>query len=163
MKAGLEQADVEQPRSEALKAIDDAKGRMIESTLKRLDAGQLTATIVAEVSPQAAGPVTDRLKQLGRVARMEAERKQTTQGGSGAPTGVKLERRATRLNISLYNLANIAPRETVNITLAAPDVKSAYEAILGAMRGPAGEGEKNSGELTPMGRVVSSSLNSPKA
>src|SRR5437763_7411986 len=105
----------------------------------------------------------DRLEQVGRVGGMGAERKQTAQGGSGAPTpGIKMERRATRFNISLYNLANIAPRETVNTTLAAPDVKTAYEAILTAMRGDAADAAKNIGELTPIGRVVSSSLTSPK-
>src|SRR5258706_7786598 len=130
VNAGIETEDVEKARTDALKAIDDAKGRVIESNLKKLDAGQLAATIVAEVSPEAAGPLTDRLNQLGRVVRMEAERKQPTQAATGAPTsGIKMERRATRFNISLYNLANIAPRETVNITLAAPDVKTAYEAI----------------------------------
>src|SRR5437660_748305 len=89
---GIESEDVEKARTDALKAIDDAKGRVIESNLKKFDAGQLAATISCEVSPDAAGPLTDRLKQLGRVVRMEAERKQTTQGGTGAPTpGIKME------------------------------------------------------------------------
>ena len=149
VQAGIEVEDVEKARADALKAIDEAKGRVIESNLKKLDAGQLTATIVAEMTPEAAGPFTDRLKQLGRVARLEADRKQTTQGGVGAPVGLKMERKATRFNVSLYNLANIAPRETVNLTLAAEDVEKAYKAILDAMRGE-------------IGRVVSSTLTRPK-
>jgi hypothetical protein len=154
VQAGIEVEDVEKARADALKAIDDAKGRVIESSLKKLDAGQLTASIVAEMTPEAAGAFTDRLKQLGRVARLEAERKQTTQGGTGAPTGVKMERKATRFNISIYNLANIAPRETVNMTVAAADVETAYKAILGAM---------NSDDAAIPGRIVSSTLNSQKA
>ncbi len=153
VQAGIEVEDVEKARNDALKAIDEAKGRVIESNLKKLDAGQLTATIVAELSPEAAGAFTDRLKQLGRVARLEADRKQTTQGGIGAPTGIKMERKATRFNISLYNLANIAPRETVNLTLAAEDVETAYKAILSVM---------NADDAVSMGRIVSSTLNSQK-
>ena len=153
VQAGIEVEDVEKARNDALKAIDDAKGRVIESNLKKLDAGQLTATIVAELTPESAGALTDRLKQLGRVARLEADRKQTTQGGTGAPTGVKMVRKATRFNISLYNLANIAPRETVNLTLAAEDVETAYKAILAVM---------NADDAGSIGRIVSSSLNSQK-
>ena len=153
VQAGIEVEDVEKARNDALKAIDDAKGRVIESNLKKLDAGQLTATIVAELTPESAGALTDRLKQLGRVARLEADRKQTTQGGTGAPTGVKMVRKATRFNISLYNLANIAPRETVNLTLAAEDVEVAYKAILAVM---------NADDAGSVGRIVSSTLNSQK-
>ena len=159
VQAGIEVEDVEKARADALKAIDDAKGRVIESSLKKLDAGQLTASIVAELTPEASGPFTDRLKQLGRVARLEAERKQTTTGGVGAPTPVvKMERKATRFNISLYNLANIAPRETVNMTLAAPDVETAYKAILAAMNAP-----ENPADAGVLGRIVSSTLNSQKS
>ncbi len=153
VQAGIEVEDVEKARTSALKAIDDAKGRVIESNLKKLDAGQLTATIVAELSPDAAGALTDRLKQLGRVARLEAERKQTTTGGTGAPVGLKMERKATRFNISLYNLANIAPRENVNLTMAVEDVETAYKTILGVM---------NAEDAASMGRIVSSTLNSQK-
>ena len=154
VQAGIEVEDVEKARTDALKAIEDAKGRVIQSDLKRLDAGQLTASIVCEIAPEGTGPLTDRLKQLGRVARLEAERKQTTTGGTGAPASVvKMERHATRFNISLYNLANIAPRETVNLTIAAEDVEKAYKAILIAMKGD---------DTAKIGRIVSSTLNNPK-
>jgi hypothetical protein len=154
VQAGIETEDVEKARTDALKAVEDYKGRVIESNLQKQDAGQLTATIVAEVAPEAAGPLTDRLKQIGRVSRLEAERKQTTQGGTGAPTGIKLERRATRFDISLYNLANsnIRPRQTVNITLAVADVEVARTAILSTMRGG------NDDKAAPLGRVISSTL-----
>jgi hypothetical protein len=154
VQAGIETEDVEKARADALKAVEDYKGRVIESNLQKQDAGQLTATIVAEVAPEAAGPLTDRLKQIGRVSRLEAERKQTTQGGTGAPTGIKLERRATRFDISLYNLANsnIRPRQTVNITVAAADVEVARTAILSTMRGG------NDDKAAPLGRVISSTL-----
>ncbi|HEV8377882.1 MAG TPA: DUF4349 domain-containing protein, partial [Tepidisphaeraceae bacterium] len=108
---GIESEDVEKARTDALKAIDDAKGRVIESNLKKFDAGQLAATITCEVAPDASGPLIDRLRQLGRVARLDIERKQTTSDGApvAAPQGLRVEKKDTRFSISMYNLANIAP------------------------------------------------------
>ena len=40
---GVETEDVEKSRADAMKAIDDAQGRIVESQLKQLDAGQLNA------------------------------------------------------------------------------------------------------------------------
>ena len=152
VNAGIETEDVEKARNDALKAIEEVKGRVIESNLKKLDAGQYTATIIAEVAPEAAGSVIDRLKQLGNVTRLEADRKQTTTGGQGAPTGVKMQRKPTVLNISLYNLANISPRETVNMTIAATSVEQTYQAILDVLKG----------DEATSGRIISKSLITPK-
>jgi hypothetical protein len=149
VQMGVETEDVEASRANALKAIEDAKGRVIESELKKFEAGQLAAKIVAEVAPDQAGPVIDRLKQLGKVARLEIQRKQTSPGDVVVKTGLKVERGDTRLNISLYNLANVAPRQTVNLNLASDDVEKAYHAILARI-------DKASG------RVISSNLNRTK-
>jgi autotransporter-associated beta strand protein len=153
--AGIEADDVEKARTDAIKAIDDAKGRVVEAELKRFDAGQLAARIVAEVPPDVAGSTIDRLKQLGRVARLEVHRQQTTAEGAepttttasapGAPSP-RVDRRPTRLLVSIYNLANVAPRRTTNLTLAAADVESAYTALLDQAKATSGE------------RVVTSSL-----
>lgn len=159
VSAGIEAEDVEKARAEAIKAIDEAKGRVIESELHKLDAGQLAATLVAEVSPDAAGPLGDRLKQLGRVARWEATRKQTAQGGSGSPgqlpSNAKLERQPTRFSVSIYNLANVAPRQTTSLTLVATDVEAAYRAVLAAVNGD--------GKAPPIGRIVTSNLSAQKS
>src|SRR2546430_5790450 len=48
-----------------------------QSDLKRHDAGQFAATIVADVPADAAGPMLDRLKQIGKMARLDVQRKQT--------------------------------------------------------------------------------------
>src|SRR5690606_8221877 len=64
---GVEAQDVEAARAAALESIEAAKGRVIESDLKKHEAGQFVARIVAEVSPDEAGAVIDRLKQLGTV------------------------------------------------------------------------------------------------
>ncbi len=148
---GIESEDVEKARADALKAIDDAKGRVIESNLKKFDAGQLAATITCEVAPDASGPLIDRLRQLGRVARLDIERKQTTSDGApvAAPQGLRVEKKDTRFSISMYNLANIAPRQTTNMNVAVPSVEDAYRAIIETVR-------------TKNGRVVTSSLNRQK-
>lgn len=143
---GVEAEDVETARANAIKAIDNAKGRIVESELKKLDAGELAAKIVAEISPDASGPAIDRLKQLGKVARLEITRAQTTANGQPPLPGTKLERGETHLVLSLYNLANVAPRETSNLTLAAENVEQAYQTIAARVT--------KSG-----GRVVTSNLN----
>jgi hypothetical protein len=146
---GVEAADVEKARAEAIKAIEEVKGRIIQSDLKKFDAGQFAATIAADVAPDAAGPVTDRLKQLGRVARLQVQRRQTTGEGAGAPIpGARLERKDTRLQISIYNLANVAARNTTELHLAAEDVEKAYRGIL--------EQVESAG-----GRVINSQLTRP--
>lgn len=145
---GIEATDVEQARGEAIKAIADAKGRIVESDLKTHDAGQYAATITAEVAPDAAGPVIDRLKQIGRVSRLEVQRRLATAEGAPPAPGARLERKDTRLQLSIYNLANVAPRNTTTLNLAAEDVEKAYRAILEQV-GASG------------GRVVNSQLTKP--
>ncbi|HEX8522271.1 MAG TPA: DUF4349 domain-containing protein [Tepidisphaeraceae bacterium] len=144
---GVETSDVEKSRADALKAIEEAKGRVIQSDLKRYDAGQFGATIVAEVAADRSGALLDRMKQLGKVARLDISRKQTD-GAAGEST--RVERKETRFNISIYNLANVAPRVTTNVNLAAEDAEGTYRSILSRV-------EKAGG------RVVSSNLNREKA
>lgn len=155
VSVGVETEDVEKARAEALKAITDAKGRIVQSDLKQFEAGQLSATICAEVPPDAAGAVLDRLRQLGHVARLDMGRHQApSNGGTVVPPGVKIERQDTTLNINLYNLANVAPRETVNLNLACADVSAAYKKILDTVNA-----EKDGKAI---GRVVNSNLVRPK-
>jgi anti-sigma factor RsiW len=146
VRMGIETDDVEKARADAMRTLDAAKGRIIQSELKQLDAGQLAATITAEVSPDAAGPVVDHFKQLGRVARLNIDRQQTVADGATVPPGVKVQRLDTRLQISLYNLANVSPRQTTNVSMACPDVETAYHAIISKV-------------VEAGGRVVDSSLN----
>ncbi len=149
VEMGIETDDVEKARADALRTLDGAKARIIQADLKKLDAGQLAATIVAQVSPDAAGPVVDHFKQLGRVARMNIDRQQTVADGATVPAGVKVDRLDTQLQISLYNLANVSPRQTTNVSIACSDVESAYHSIISSVVGAGG-------------RVVDSSLNRVK-
>jgi len=147
--AGVETPDVEKARAQALDAIEKAKGRIIQSDLKRYDAGQFGATIVAEVSPDASGPLLDHLKQIGKVARLDIQRHQATENNASAPAGAHVDKKDTRFNLSLYNLANVAPRQTATANLAVDDVEAAYKTVLTAAE-------------QSTGRVVTSALNRQK-
>lgn len=146
VQMGLEVEDVDKAHQQALAAIAEAKGRVTKSELKQHSAGQYSSLVHFEVAPESAGPVRDRLKQLGVVARLEIDRLQTTEGGSGRPLEAKLKRNDTQFMISLYNVANVAPRETTHINLACQDPETVYQKILARVNKAAG-------------RVVTSTLN----
>lgn len=129
VQAGLEVEDVEKAHQEALKAILDAKGRVSRSELKQHAAGQFNAILHFEVAPDAAGPMRDRLKQLGTMVRLQVDRIQQTEGGGPAPKDGKIERGPTQFMVSIYNLANVAPRETVILRVAATDVGAVYQKL----------------------------------
>jgi hypothetical protein len=130
VQAGIEVEDVEKAMREVLKAVDDAKGRVTRSEMKQQSAGQFNAVLNFEVSPEASGPVRDRLKQLGTVTRFEVDRVQEAEGGEKLPMDGKLHRGNTRFFVSLYNLFSIAPRETVTVRLyVTTDVAAAYRVL----------------------------------
>ncbi len=133
VQAGLEVEDVEKAHREALKAIYDAKGRVTRSELKQHGAGQFNAILNFEVGPDAAGPMRDRLKQLGTMVRLQVDRVQQTEGGGPAPKDGKIERGPTLFFVSIYNLANVAPRETVILRLAAADVSTVFNKLRGVI------------------------------
>jgi hypothetical protein len=146
VQMGLEIEDVEKAHRAALAAVADAKGRVTKSEMRQHAAGQFSAVLNFEVAPDAGGPLRDRLKQLGTLARLDVDRLQQEEGGTGRPGDAKIKQRDTVFLVSFYNLANVAPRETVHLNLAAPDAETAYKTILARV-------EKSAG------RVVSSSLN----
>jgi glycine cleavage system regulatory protein len=147
---GLEVEDVEKAHKDALAAVSESKGRVTKSELKQLAAGQFNATLYFEVAPDASGALRDRFKQLGNVARLDIDRVQETQGGTGKAAEVlKVIQKDTQFFVSIYNLANVSPRETVVINLACADAEASYKTILARI-------EKAGG------RVVTSSLNRQK-
>jgi hypothetical protein len=146
----LQVEDVEKAHKDAVAAATDAKARITKSDLKQHAAGQYQATIHFEVAPEAAVPLRDRLKQLGTVAGLDIDRVQETEGGVGKVADVlKVKQKDTQFYLSIYNLANITPRETVVMSLACPDAEASYKAILARI-------EKAGG------RVLTSSLNRQK-
>jgi hypothetical protein len=143
---GIEVEDVEKAYKAALAAVVEAKGRVTKSDLKQLAAGQYSAQVNFEVAPDAAGPLRDRLKQLGNVARLDITRVQETEGGIRVLEPFKVRQKDTQFMVSIYNLANVLPRETVTLNLACADAEASYKQIL-ARVDKAG------------GRVVTSNLN----
>jgi hypothetical protein len=127
VQTGIEVEDVDKARREALKAIADAKGRVTLDKLNQQAAGQYSVLLNFEVDPEAAGPLRDRLRQLGTTARLEINRVQQVEGSGPAPKDGKIKRGPTHFEVSLYNLANVAPRETVTLKVASPDVRAAFE------------------------------------
>ena len=158
----VETEDVESKYTDARKILDDAKGRIIDSELKKHDAGQFAASITAEVPPEKADFVAAQLKQLGTVATFNRDRKQTTTGGNGTPNDkIQVEQKPTRFTIALYNLANIAPRETAVLTIAVPNVEAAFKEVITDVRRVPDDGKLGDGQpkLKPIGRIVTSAIN----
>ncbi|MCI0457296.1 MAG: DUF4349 domain-containing protein, partial [Gemmataceae bacterium] len=146
IQTGIEVEDVEKAMRDTLGAVTEAKGRVTRSELKQHGAGQLNALLHFEVKPDLAGQVRDRLRQLGTTARLEIDRVQQAEGGGNLPRDGKLNRGDTQFLVSLYNLVNVAPRETVTLKVAAADVPAAYNALRDAI-----------GKV--QGRVVNAQLN----
>ncbi|MDB5174538.1 MAG: hypothetical protein JWN51_3311, partial [Phycisphaerales bacterium] len=132
----LETEKVEDAYRKAREAIADAKGRITGSELKQFDAGQYGATISAQLPPDGADALIGRLKQLdGRIARFERQRSQTTSNGQApvdprAADPLKVKREDVTLNLTIYNLANIAPRRITTLTIVAPNVEEAYRNLV---------------------------------
>jgi anti-sigma factor RsiW len=150
VQMGIEVEDVDKAQQQVLKEVAASKGRVTKSELRQQAAGQFNAVMSFEVPPDAAGPLRDHLRQLGTVARLEVDRLQQSEDGSGRPqTVIKSRRNDTQFFLSLYNVANVAPRETIHLSIASADVESAYRAVVTRV-------QKSSG------RVVASNLNRQK-
>lgn len=151
----IETEDVEAKYADARKMIDAAKGRIVESELKRYDADQLNGRIICDVPQDQAEHLTNQLKQLGRVAQLNRDKRVSTDASASTAPAQKIERKDTRLALSLYNLANVAPRETTVMTIAVPDVEAFYRQLLGAFTKEIKQDGKPS---MPAGRVVQSNI-----
>jgi hypothetical protein len=127
VQAGVEVEDVDKAFQQLMAAVVEAKGRVTKSDVKQLSAGQFNATLNFEVAPEAGGVLRDRLRQLGKVARLEIDRVQQPEGN--ITKNAKIQRGDTMFLVQLYNLANIAPREVSIIQVAVLDVPAAYNAI----------------------------------
>lgn len=147
----LETANVESAYDKAKEAIAAAKGRIVQSDLQQHDAGQFSGTIMAALPPDAADGVIARLRQLdGRVANFQRQRAQKSQEGTGAPLNASLAHREdVTLSLTMYNLANVEPRRSVSLLLAAPSVDESYRKVLDAI-------------ASAGGRVVTASVNRGK-
>jgi hypothetical protein len=147
VQLGLEVEDVDKSFREAQTAVAEAKGRVIRSEVKQHAAGQLTAILHFEVAPEAAGPLRDRFKQIGTLARLNIDRDQKPVAGSEPNPAAPLRRGDTRFELSLYNpLTSATAREKNVITLAVTDVPASYQSLREAA-------------TTAKGRVLNAQLN----
>jgi hypothetical protein len=126
VQSGIEVEDVDRAYREALKAVVEAEGRITKSELKQQKAGQFSALMHFEVEPEKAGPMRDRLKQLGNMVRLEIDRVVQAQGGTLTLRDGKTKRGPTQFFVSLYNLANVEPREAQVLRVAAADVRVTF-------------------------------------
>ena len=127
VQAGVEVEEVDKAFQQLMAAVVEAKGRVTKSDMKQLSAGQFNATLNFEVAPEAAGVLRDRLRQLGKVARLEIDRVQSPEGT--LTKNAKIQRGDTMFLVQLYNLANMAPREVAVVQLAVLDVPAAYRTL----------------------------------
>ncbi len=150
IQAGIETEDVEIAFKE-LKALAESKGRVTRSEMKRIAAGQFNAILNFEVPRDSANEVRDRLRQLGTEARLQIDTvQQTDDGGTPSKTG-KVVRGDTQFLVSIYNLANMIPSETIIVRLAAADVRKVYDklkAVVVAEKGPIANAVINDQERT---------------
>ena len=129
VNAGIEVEEVEKAYQEAQAAVREMKGRISQAEMKQQAAGQFNAKLVFEIAPEQAGPMRDRLRQLGNMVRLEMDRVQKIENGGEPTKDGKIRRGDTEFIVSIYNLANVEPRETTMLTLVAADVPAAYQKL----------------------------------
>ncbi len=127
----VEVEDVEKSHRDALAAIAEAKGRVTRAELKQHAAGQFNSILHFEVASTASGPLRDRLRQLGTPARLDVNVLEENEGGPvRAGSEIRVTQKDSQFQVSIYNLANVAPRETMQLRLACLDAEKAYKDIL---------------------------------
>ena len=147
----LETEKVDEAYAKARSVVESAKGRITQAELKQFDAGQFGATIQAAIPPDAAEETIARLRQLsGRIAHFSRDSRRTTQNGQAPLADVKVQREDVVLSMQIYNLANIAPRRTTTVKIAATNVDAAYHKLVDQVQSIGG-------------RIVTSSLSRPEA
>jgi hypothetical protein len=139
VKLNVEVEDVEKAQREALAAVAAVNGRVTKTELKKDNAGQYSAVLQAEVAADKAIQLRDRLKELGRMTRLDVDRLQQAQGGTAqAGEVIKVKRGDVRFEVIIYDLATVQPREWVYVSLACNDADAAYKAILQRVEKAAG-------------------------
>lgn len=131
VQMSVEAEDVAKSYQTALGHIADAKGRVTLSNLQKLQGGQFAAQVHAEVAPEHAAALRDKLSLLGRVTALDVQRNQQNEGGPGRALEIKVKRNDTVLRLSLYNILNVQPRETHSLSVAALEIEPFYRTLTG--------------------------------
>jgi anti-sigma factor RsiW len=135
IKMRIEVEEVEKAQGTVLDEVKKADGRILKSDLKLHGAGQLEAIMIFEAKPEKVPQLRKTLRQIGNITKDEAERQQTAVGGSEPAGNIKPQVKDTHFEVSLYNLANIQPRETITLTVATLDVPGSYKKLQEAVQG----------------------------
>lgn len=135
----IEADDVEKSLQTALLAVTEAKGRVTKSDLKQHAAGQLEAVLSFEVAPAQAGAIKDKLKALGIVTHHDTQRLQQAEGGTAPAGEIKLRTDDVRFDVTLYNVANIQPREAYVLQVVVTDVPAEYKKLLDGVAAAKGQ------------------------
>ena len=105
---------------------------MTRSELNRVGAGQFNAILHFEVPPESTDEFRDRLRQLGYEARLKIDTVRQADEVIALPNAgtlsknSKVTRGPTQFLVSIYNLANMIPRETIIVRVAAADVPKEF-------------------------------------
>jgi hypothetical protein len=67
------------------------------------------------------------------MVRLQIDRIQVTSNGGPAPKEGKVQKGDTQFLLSIYNLANVAPRETIILRIAASEVPAVYQKLRDAI------------------------------
>ena len=79
----IEVDEVAKAHQAAMKAVEDAKGRITRSELKQHTAGQFLSIVHADIPPAKKAAFIDQLKKLGLVSDFQENQRQHTEGGTG--------------------------------------------------------------------------------
>ncbi len=122
----LEVEEVGKALEAALRAVDQFKGRVVKSESKQHKAGQVEAFLHAEVPAPLKESFRKELRKLGIVSEDESTQKTQSEGGSGKPGKLEPKVNDVTFEVTLNNIVNIPPRNSVNLDIASNDVGAAF-------------------------------------
>src|SRR5262249_5813715 len=125
----IEVDDVEKSQQQAIKTVEEKKGRVTKSELKLQAGGQLEAIVEFEVPPKAAAEVQKLLAKLGEVTKQQADRIEQPEGGKGLPKDGKTREKDVQFKVAFNNVANVQPREVLELKIASQDVPSGFRKL----------------------------------
>ena len=116
-----------------MKAVEDFKGRITRSELKQQEAGQFFSVLFAEIPPDKKDKFFDKLKTLGIVSDHQENQRQHMEGGTGKAPELKPRQADVLFQVTINNIANVQPRISVDLKIAAADVPGAYGKLVEAI------------------------------
>ena len=122
----IEVENVTKALERATKAVEALKGRVLKSESKQHKAGQLEATLHAEIPPAQREAFVNELNKLGIVSENESNQKTLAEGGTGKPGNIPSKVKDVVFEVSLYNVVNIPPRNSVKLKVASSEVAASY-------------------------------------